>query len=144
MHANPYQLVLGAYDGGRLVSFMIGDSVMGTANIAMCFTHPEYYNLTPNTLLVFAFITICQQNPAIKKSRHGLLGFGDDLTQFKRNLGYAQVAYPAYIRIPAPIRPLARWFFPTQYRRLMGQYDGEPKNVAGARPEVTSSMARPA
>jgi len=145
VHANPYQLVLGAYDGDRLVSFIIGESVMGTANIAMCFTHPQYYGLTPNTPLVFAFITICQQNPAIQRSRHGLRGFGDDLAQFKQNLGYRQITYPAYISIPAPIRPLARWFFPTQYRRLMGQYDGESNGVADAKPaEVVNSMAHPA
>ena len=134
VHAHPYQLVLGAYDGDRLVSFIIGESVMGTANIAMCFTHPDYYRLTPNTPLVFAFIAICQRNPAIRRSRHGLRGFGNDLAQFKENLGYKQVAYPAYISISAPVRPLARWLFPAQYRRLMGQSEGE----SGAASDVKS------
>ncbi len=137
VHAHPYQLVLGAYDDRRLVSFIIGESIMGTANIAMCFTHPDYYRLTPNTPLVFAFITICQQNPAICRSRHGLRGFGEELTQFKENLGYRQIAYPAYISIRGPIRPLARWFFPSQYRRLMGEYDEQPnKLVEQAAPEA--------
>lgn len=129
VYQHPYQLVLGAYEGDRLVSFIIGESVMGTANIAMCFTHTDYYRLTPNTPLVFAFITICQRNPAIQKSRHGLRGFGEELTQFKENLGYKQIAYPAYISIRGPARPLARWFFPNQYRRLMGQYEEECRAV---------------
>ena len=126
VHAHPHQLILGAYDGERLVSFIIGESIQGTANIAMCFTHSDYYRLTPNTPLVFAFITICQQNPAIQRSRHGLR-ISDELAQFKENLGYRQITYPAYISIPAAVRPLARWFFPAQYRRLMGQHDDETR-----------------
>ena len=126
VHAHPHQLILGAYDGERLVSFIIGESIQGTANIAMCFTHSDYYRLTPNTPLVFAFITICQQNPAIQRSRHGLR-ISDELAQFKENLGYRQITYPAYISIPAAVRPLARWFFPAQYRRLMGQHDDEAR-----------------
>ena len=46
------------------------------------------------------------------------------LEQFKENIGFSST-YPAYISIPAPIRPLVRWFFPAQYRRLMGQYEAE-------------------
>ena len=141
VHAHPHKLVLGAYDGERLVSFIIGESIMGTANIAMCFTHPEYYRLTPNTPLVFAFITICQQNPAIRKSRHGLRGFGEELTQFKENLGYQQLAYPAYISIRALIRPLARRLFPVQYRRLMGDSDERPTNNTGVVRHTSGSAA---
>ena len=132
VHAHPYQLVLGAYDGDRLVSFIIGESVIGTANIAMCFTHADYYRLTPNTPLVFAFVMICRQNPAIQRTRHGLRGFGEELTQFKENLGYKQIAYPAYVSMPGAFRPLARWFFPNQYRRLMGNYEEEESAVASS------------
>ena len=141
VHVHPYQLILGAYDSDRLVSFIIGESIMGTANIAMAFTHPDYYRLTPNTPLVFAFVTICQQNPAIRKSRHGLRGFGEELTQFKENLGYRQVAYPAYISIRSAIRPLARWFFPSQYRRLMGEHTETGVNSEFSRVQEVSEDA---
>jgi hypothetical protein len=135
LYKHPYKLIVGAYDGDRLVSFIIGQSVMGTANISNCFTHPDYYKLTPNTALVYTFITMCQQNPAIQRSCHGLRSLDGDLAQFKENLGYKQVTYPAYISIPSPIRPLVRWLFPVQYRRLMGQYGVESNGAAAAKKE---------
>jgi hypothetical protein len=139
VHGHPYKLILGAYDGDRLVSFIIGQSVLGTANISKCFTHLDYYKLTPNTPLVYAFITICQQNPAIQRSCHGLRALDEDLAQFKENMGYKQVTYPAHISLWAPIRPLVRWFFPAQYRRLLGQYDRGSNGAADAKPAEVAS-----
>lgn len=125
VHGHPHTLILGAYDGDRLVSFIIGRSVMGIANISKSFTHPMYYRLTPNTPLKFAFVTICQQNPGIQKSCDGLWTGDNDLAQFKVSLGYKPVTYPAFIHLPRAIRPLVKRFLPQQYRRLMGQYEGE-------------------
>jgi hypothetical protein len=128
--AHPHKLILGAFDGDRMVAYILAHAVEGVGELSKTFTDPEYYHLTPASALTYAFVKICGNNPQVGRACNGLRSLNVSLEQYKASLGFRSVSYPAYISIPAPIRPLVRRFFPAQYRRLMGQYDAESMLVA--------------
>jgi hypothetical protein len=132
--AHPHELILGAFDGDRLVAYIIAHAVEGVGDLAKTLTDPEYYHLTPASALTYSYVKICGNNPRIGKACNGLRSLNVPLEEYKARLGFRPVSYPAYISIPAPIRPLARWFFPAQYRRLMGQYDETSDGTVNANP----------
>ena len=130
--AHPHKLILGAFDGDRLVAYIIAHAIEGVGELSKAFTDPEYYQLTPASALTYSYVKICGNNPQVGRACNGLRSLNVSLEQYKVSIGFRPVSYPAYISIPAPIRPLVRRFFPAQYRRLMGQYEAESNGAAGA------------
>lgn len=119
--AHPYKLIMGAFDGERLVAFIIAEAVEGVGQLSKTFTDSEYYSLSPASALNYAYLRICGSNSEILKACNGLQTGNATLEEYKVSLGYRAVTYPAYISLSAVVRPLVRWFLPTQYKRLMGQ-----------------------
>ena len=132
---HPYTIILGAYYEGRLISYVIFYAAEGVANLFKSFTDVTYAHLYPSVALLYAYIEIAGQNPAIHKVCHGLRSHKDSLENYKAKFGFQHVVYPAYIQLRAPLRPLTRWLMPDQYRRLMGQYSSNAE--ASARQEET-------
>jgi len=128
--AHPYNLILGAFDGDRLVAYIIAHATEGVGELSKSFTDPDYYHLSPTSALIYAYIKACGNNPEISKACNGLRSLNRSLEQYKSRLGFETVRYPAYISIPAAIRPFVRWFFPNQYRRLMGEYGDRVPSAA--------------
>jgi len=122
---HPYGLVLGAYAEERLAAFMTIYAMDGVANCSKIFAHSDFHQQTPSSALLFAFVKIAGNNPEIRRVWHGLRHTNPSLQRYKAVMGFDLVSYPAYIRIRAGIRPLVRWCFPSEYRRLMGQYPAE-------------------
>lgn len=123
--ARPYGMILGAYSGDRLVAFMTSYAAGGFANCSKIFGHSEFNPQTPSSALLYSFVKIASNNPEIRRVWHGLHHTNPSLQRYKSVMGFDLVSYPAYIKLRAGIRPLAQWCFPTQYRRLMGQYDAD-------------------
>jgi hypothetical protein len=122
---HPYNLVLGAYYQNHLVSYVVAHAVDGVADLSKSFTDPYFYRLSPSSALIYAYITICTQNPEIRKACNGLRSTKDSLERYKAHLGFQQVSYPAFIHLRMGLRPLVSRWMPEQYRRLMGQYRTE-------------------
>lgn len=122
---HPYNIILGAYYKGRLISYIIFNAVDGVANLSKTFSDYSFRHLHPSSVLIYAYIKICGQNQQIHKVCNGLRSHKISLEQFKAKFGFCHVTYPAYIYLCPFLRPLVRWLMPTQYRRLMGQYDDE-------------------
>ena len=54
------------------------------------------------------------------------------LEQYKAGLGFRHVAYPAFIHLPAVLRPIVKRSMPKEYRRLMGDYgDAQVAHAGG-------------
>jgi len=123
--AHPYGLILGAYAGDRLVGFMTIYAADGVANCSKIFSHSEFSQQTPSSAMLYSFVKIASNNPEIRRVWHGLRHTNPSLQRYKAVMGFDLVSYPAYIRIRAAIRPLVRFCFPMEYRRLMGQYPSE-------------------
>jgi len=123
--AHPHGMILGAYSGDRLAAFMTVYASDGVANSSKTFSHSEFSNMTPSSALVYAFIKIASNNPEIRRVWDGLRHTNPSLQRFKAEMGFEMISYPAYIRLRPGIRPLVRWCFPAEYRRLMGQYPAE-------------------
>ena len=120
--AHPYGMILGAYAGERLAAFMTVYATEGVANSSKTFSHSDFSQQTPSSALVYAFIKIASNNPQIRRVWDGLRHTNPSLQRFKAEMGFELVSYPAYIRLRAGIRPIVRWCFPAEYRRLMGEY----------------------
>jgi hypothetical protein len=123
--AHPHGLILGAYSGDRLVAFMTIYATDGVANCSKIFSHSEFSQQTPSSALLYSFVKIASNNPEIRRVWHGLRHTNPSLQRYKAVMGFELVSYPAYIYLRAGIRPVVRWCFPSQYRRLMGQYPAE-------------------
>jgi hypothetical protein len=122
---HPYDLLLGAYFENRLVAFVRIKSTDGVANLVNTWgDHSMYktHQVSPTTVLNYAYIKICGHSPGIHKALNGLRSLKDSLERYKAELGYRHVTYPAFICLRPPVRPLVRFFLPRQYRRLMCQY----------------------
>jgi hypothetical protein len=131
---HPYDLLLGAYFKDRLVAFALVKSTDGVANLMNTFGDRSIYKIlgiSPTTVLNYAYIKICGQSPGIRKAINGLRSLKDSLEQYKSELGYRHVCYPAFICLRAPIRPLVRFLMPVQYCRLMGRYAADTRDVKG-------------
>lgn len=128
---HPYTIILGAYYEERLISYVIFYAAEGVADLFNSFTDVTYTNLYPSVALLYAYIVIAGQNPAIHKVCHGLRSHKDSLENYKAKFGFQHVVYPAYIKLRAPLRPLVKWLMPNQYRRLMGQYRSNAETSAG-------------
>jgi hypothetical protein len=122
---DPYKLILGAYAQNHLVAFLIADAVEGVANISKSFSDSSFNALTPETALIYAYVIICGHHGQIRKACAGLRSLKDSLEHYKSELGFQHVSYPAFISMRPVIRPLVRLLMPSQYRRLMGQYETE-------------------
>jgi hypothetical protein len=121
-----HDLLIGAYFERRLVAFARIKATDGVANIVNTFgDHSMHvtHQVSPATVLNYAFITISSQSPGIHKAVNGLRSLKDSLERYKAELGYRHVSYPAFIRLHQPAQCLARVFMPIQYQRLMGRYD---------------------
>lgn len=119
---HPHEVILGAYEGDRLVSYVIFHAVDGIAEMTKSFNDVSLSRWAPSSTLLYAYIKICGQNAAIQRVCHGLRAHKESLENYKAKFGFRHVEYPAYIRLRAALRPLAKWLMPGQYRRLMGQY----------------------
>jgi hypothetical protein len=122
---HPYDLLLGAYFEDRLVAFALMKATDGVANLANTFGDRSIYKtlrISPTTVLNYAYINICGQSAGIQKAINGLRSNKDSLEQYKIELGYRHVCYPAFICLRSPVRPLVRLLMPVQYCRLMGQF----------------------
>jgi hypothetical protein len=123
--AHPYGLILGAYSGDRLAAFMTIYATDGVANCSKIFSHSEFSQQTPSSALLYSFVKIAGNNPDIRRVWHGLRHTNPSLQRYKAVMGFELASYPAYIYLRSAIRPVVRWCFPSQYRRLMGQYPAE-------------------
>ncbi len=122
---HPYDLLLGAYLENRLVAFVRIKSTDGVANIVNSWGDYSMYKtlqVSPTTVLNYAYIKICGHSPGIHKAVNGMRSLKDSLERYKAELGYRQTCYPAFICVRPPVRSLVRLLMPLQYRRLMGQY----------------------
>jgi hypothetical protein len=129
---HPYDLLLGAYFENRLVAFVRIKSTDGVANVVNSWgDHSIYKNLqvSPVTLLNYAYIKVCGHSPGIRKAVNGMRSLKESLERYKAELGYRHTCYPAFICVPRPARSLVRLFMPLQYRRLMGQYATASSNT---------------
>lgn len=124
--SHPHKLIVGAYLENRLVAYLVAHAVDGVAEVTKPFSDSSVNHLSPMSTLVYAYIRICGQNPQIRKAFHGLRGLRDSLERFKAHLGFRHVSYPAFICLRFGVRQLVRWRLPNEYRRLTGQYPGEP------------------
>lgn len=122
---HPHQLILGAYDQEHLVAFLTAEAVEGVANATQFYSDSSYARLAPSVALRYAYAKIAAQSPDILKVCDGFRSLVDSLEHLKLLLGFQHVSYPAFICVRSVFRPFARWLFPTEYRRLMGQYPTE-------------------
>ena len=119
---HPYRLILGAYAQNQLVAFLIADAVEGVANISKTFSDSSFNSRTPRSALNYAYVKICAQQGEINKACDGLRSLKTSLEDYKSELGFQHVSYPAFISLRPLVRPLVQWLMPTEYSRLMGQY----------------------
>ena len=129
---HPYRLILGAYAQNHLVAFQIIEAIEGVANISHTFSDSSFNALTPASALRYSYLKICGRHRAIHKACGGFRSLRASLEQYKSELGFQHVSYPAFIAVQPIIRPLVRWFMPLEYRRLMGQYETESPVVPPA------------
>ena len=126
---HPYKLILGAYAQNHLVAFLIVDAVEGVGQALKICSDSAFDELTPSSVLYYAYVRICGHHGQIHKACAGFRTLKGSLEHYKSRLGYQHVSYPAFISFRPVIRPLVRWLMPMEYRRLMGQYPAE-SNVA--------------
>lgn len=122
---HPYDLLLGTYFDNRLVAFALINSSDGVASLVNTFgdhSMHKSHQVSPTTLLNYAYIKICSHSPGVHKVTNGLRSVKESLERYKAELGYRHITYPAFICLRRPVRPLVRLFMPVQYRRLMGEY----------------------
>ena len=119
---HPYKLILGIYAQEQLAAFLTAKAVEGMANAEDLFTDSSFERQAPSLALRYAYAKIAAQSPGIRSTCDGFRTLIESLDRVKSLLGWQHVSYPAFIRLPALIRPLVRWSLPTEYRRLMGQY----------------------
>jgi len=122
---HPHKLILGSYDGDRLVAFLTAEAVEGVANATDFFSDSSYARQAPSVALRYAYAKIAAQSPAIHKVCDGFRSLIDSLEHLKALLGFQQVSYPAFISLRSVFRPIVRFLMPVEYRRLMGQYQTE-------------------
>jgi hypothetical protein len=122
---HPHKLILGSYDQTRLVAFLTAEAVEGVANATDFFTDSSYARQAPSVALRYAYAKIAAQSPAIHKVCDGFRSLNDSLEHLKLLLGFQHVPHPAFIRLRSVVRPLVRLLLPSEYRRLMGQYQTE-------------------
>jgi hypothetical protein len=127
---HPYKLILGAYAQEQLVAFLIADAVEGVANVSNTFSHSSFNSLTPRSALNYAYVKICGQQREIRKACDGLRSLKDSLEHYKSELGFQHVSYPAFISLRRVLHPVVRWLMPSEYRRLMGQYQTDSPSAA--------------
>jgi hypothetical protein len=120
--AHPHLVILGAYCEDRLIAFLMARAAGGTANIEKSFSLSEFNHQSPMTALTYAYVKICANSPGVHRAWSGLRSMKESLEQYKAELGFQHVSYPAFIHLRPPIRPLVRWLMPVEYNRLMGHY----------------------
>jgi hypothetical protein len=136
-HRHPYNLILGAYHEDRMVAYVMGHAVGGAANLTKSFTDPAFFNRGSSTTLIYAFGQIGAQTPTIRKLCNGLKSTKESLEQFKSRLGFQHISYPAFIHLRFGLHSLVRRCMPDQYRRLMGQYQQNPRTPVETRHEAS-------
>jgi hypothetical protein len=120
--AHPHLLILGAYYEDRLIAFLMARAVGGTANIEKSFSLSEFNHQSPMTALTYAYVKICAKSPGVHRAWSGLRSMKESLEQYKTELGFQHVSYPAFIHLRSAIRPFVRWLMPVEFNRLMGRY----------------------
>lgn len=128
---HPHQLILGVYDQNRMVAFLTAEAVDGVANATEFFSDSSYARLAPSVALRYAYAKIATQTPGITKVCDGFRSLIDSLENLKALLGFQHVSYPTFISMPQVFRPLVRLLFPTEYHRLMSQYQAEEPSRQG-------------
>jgi hypothetical protein len=121
LQRHPYELVLGAFSGDRLAAWVVARAHGDRANLTKALGNSEFHSLEPTSTLIYAYILICAQNPRIKTVRNGGVG-KPSLEEYKAALGFEHVEYPAYLRLPPGMTPLARRLFPSGYKKLIGDF----------------------
>jgi hypothetical protein len=96
------------------------------SNASELFSDSSFERQMPSIALRYAYAKISAQTPEIHKVCDGFRSLIDSLEHHKSLLGFQHVSYPAFIALRPIVRPLARALMPTEYRRLMGQYQKEP------------------
>ena len=119
---HPHEIVLGAFYEDRLTAWIVARANGDRANLTKAFGHSDFRNLEPASTLIYAYILICAQNPQIKSACDGLRSTKPSLEEYKAALGFEHVEYPAYIHMRLAVRPLVQRLFPSQYKRLVGDY----------------------
>jgi hypothetical protein len=127
MFRHPHKLILGAYFQERLAAFIVAHAAMGVADLSKAFSHSAFHQYSPTSALIYAYIHICAASPNIHTACDGLRSTKDSLQRYKGKLGFVHVSHPAFICLRPALRPLVRWCLPVQYRRLMGEYDSDPR-----------------
>jgi hypothetical protein len=130
---HPYKLILGIYAQEQLAAFLIAKAVEGIANAEDLLTDSSFERLAPSLALRYAYAKIAAQSPGIRNTCDGFQTLIESLEHVKSLLGWQHVSYPAFICLPAVIRPLVRWLLPMEYRRLMGQYAQPQASVVPCR-----------
>jgi hypothetical protein len=122
MFHHPYNLLLGAFYENQLVAFVIADAIENVGYFRYSYSHSAFNNFFPQSVLSYAYITICAQNKAIKKITNGFRSQKPSLDKFKSKFGYNYISYPAFIKINPLLQPIIKLLMPVEYKRLMGQY----------------------
>jgi len=116
----PKRIELGAYLDNQLIAFMFGHAVEDTGYLSYIASHSDYLKLYPNEVLVHAFLEICKRSPDVHKVVFGLKSLRESLNKFKRQHGFEEVTYPAYVKLNPIARGIAKNFMKKQYKRLIG------------------------
>jgi len=93
---SPRQMVLGAYNKGNLVAFMLPKAVRHVVTPSFVASHTEALSDSPNDALYHAFLSIARQTPGVTMAGFGPLSKKESLDTFK--LAYCQIREePGYV-----------------------------------------------
>ena len=117
----PKRIKLGAYVDNHLIGFLFGYAVENTAYLSYIASHSDYLKLYPNEVLIHAFLEICERACGVHKVVFGLKSLTESLNKFKRQHGFEEVTYPAYVKLNPIAGCVGKNLMIMQYKRLMCQ-----------------------
>jgi len=110
----PKRLVLGAYQGNKLVAFILPSVVENTAMLGFIASHSDYLKCFPNDALFHALLSLARQTPGVEAVCFGSASSKQSLDSFKLQYG-AIKTFPSFTWLNPAFRPIYRRWFQHRY-----------------------------
>jgi hypothetical protein len=120
----PGTSILVGRDGatGEVAGFLVTKIIGDTAYVDTIASRTAQ-TCNVNDALVYAFTVNARGLPGVTKGHFAIRSYIKTLEHFKWSMGYHPIPFPAVTRLRWPVRLMLRWFYPAQYRRMVGQFD---------------------
>lgn len=116
---------------GQVAGFLVTKIIGNTAYVDTIASRTEFLKCNVNDAVMYAWLRNAQQLPGVRMAHYAIKSYDEKLEQFKTDLGFVPLSFPACTILRGPTGKLLKHFYPDKYNRMFGIFEPEePKPMA--------------